>query len=176
MKFRIEPDLKYCPKCHDEYRAEIELCATCSVELLTGSKLLEHAEKKKAKLADRAAAIQPDEDLVDVRKGSVLDIKQAQARLSRQGIPSLIVGDGQQACGKGCCGGSDVLLRVRKNDVEDVFALFQREYIEGTALHEHDISLASSVYNPAAGQATCPACGHTFTNEGGACPDCGLCF
>jgi len=175
MKFRIEPDLKYCPKCHDEYRAEIVTCVSCAVKLLSGSELLEHQERKKAKLAGRTAEIQPDEELVDVRKGPLLDMKQVQALLARHQIPSLIVGEDQQSCGKGCCGGT-VLLRVRKVDMEEVFAIFQREYIEATALHEHDIRFAGSVYNPSAAQATCPACGYTFSSQGNCCPDCGLCF
>lgn len=174
MKFRIEPDLKYCPRCNDEYRAEIVTCVTCEVELLTGRELLEQEKRKKDSLAGRSMDIGPDDELIDIRKGAVLEIKQIQARLAREGFPSLVVGD-SKSCGKGCCG-TDVLLRVRRSDIEEIAAIFQREYISATALHEHDISLAGSVFNPSAGQTTCPACGHTFSATGNTCPDCGLCF
>lgn len=174
MKLIIEPDLKYCPRCQDEYRADIEICASCSVELLTGRQVLELEEKKKAKLAGRSMEIQAGDDLVDIRKGAVLEIKQIQALLARLGFPTLIASD-SQSCGKGCCG-TDVILRARRTDTEEIFAIFQREYIEATALHDHDISLTGSVFNPAEGQATCPACGHSFSTQSNTCPDCGLCF
>jgi len=175
MKFRIEPDLKYCPQCQDEYRADIEICASCSVELMTGRQVLELEEQKKAKLAGRSMEIQAGDDLVDIRKGAVLEIKQVQALLARKGFPSLVAGD-KQSCGKGCCG-TDVLLRVRRTDIEEIFAIFQKEHVEATALNEHDTSLTGSVFNPAAGQATCPACGHSFSiQSNNICPDCGLCF
>lgn len=174
MKFRIEPDLKYCPRCQDEYRADIEMCASCEVVLMTGRELLEMEQRKKEMLAGRSMEIQAGENLVDIRKGSVLEMKQVQTMLARQGFPSLIAGD-SQACGKGCCG-TDVRLQVRREDIQEIAAIFQREYIEATALHEHDISFADAVYNPAAGESTCPACGHTFSSRSNTCPDCGLCF
>lgn len=174
MKFRIEPDLKYCPQCQDEYRADIVTCASCSVELLTGRQVLELEERKKASSAGRSMEIQEGDELVDIRKGAVLEIKQVQALLARQGFPTQVVSD-SQSCGKGCCG-TDVLLRARRIDLEEIYAIFQREHIAATALHEHDLSHADAVFNPAAGEATCPACGHSFPTKGESCPECGLCF
>jgi uncharacterized Zn ribbon protein len=174
MKFRIEPDLKYCPQCQDEYRADIEKCASCEVVLLTGRELMEIEQRKKEKYTGRSMEIKAGDNLVDIRKGSVLEIKQVQSMLARQGFPSLILGD-SQSCGKGCCG-TDVRLQVRREDIEEIMAIFQREYVAATALHEHDIRYADAVYNPAAGQVTCPACGHNFSNQSNTCPDCGLCF
>ncbi|MDW7771762.1 MAG: hypothetical protein SCH71_02625 [Desulfobulbaceae bacterium] len=174
MKFRIEPDLKYCPQCQDEYRANVEMCVSCSVALLTGREILEIEERRKEKKANRSMHIQPDEELVDIRKGSILEIKQVQALLARQGFPSLIAGD-SKSCGKGCRG-TEVLLRVRGEDIKEILAIFQKEYIQATALHEHDVSYVDAVYNPAAGKTTCPACGYTFTSQDNCCPDCGLCF
>ena len=31
-----DPELKYCPVCDDEYRADIKMCAVCAVELISG--------------------------------------------------------------------------------------------------------------------------------------------
>ena len=36
----IESDLKYCPRCGDEYRAEIATCAACRCDLLSGRQVL----------------------------------------------------------------------------------------------------------------------------------------
>ncbi len=174
MKYRIEPELKYCPECNDEYRADIIECATCSVELLSGSQLLAMEEQKKTGRPDRSMEIQPDDELVDIRKGAVLEIKQVQALLQRQGFPSLVVGD-SQSCGKGCRG-TEVLLPVRRSDVEEILAIFQKEYISNTVLHEHDTSHVDAVFNLSAEEATCPACGCSFATRNRACPDCGLNF
>jgi hypothetical protein len=174
MKFRIEPELKYCPECNDEYRADIVECASCAVELLSGSQLLAMEEQKKSGRSTRPMEIQPGDELVDIRKGAVLEIKQAQALLQRKGFPSLVTGD-SQSCGKGCCG-TEVLLRVRRSDAEDILAIFQQEYASSTVLHEHDTSHVDAVFNPAAEEATCPACGCSFATQNRACPDCGLQF
>lgn len=174
MKFRVEPDLKYCPRCHDEYRADIEKCASCSVELLTGRMILELEEQKKAQMANRSMEIQEHEELVDIRKGSVMEMKQVQSMLAREGFPTQLGAD-NQSCGKGCCG-PEVLLRARRTDLEEIFKLFQNDYVESTALNEHDISLVQAAFNPDANQATCPACGYSFSKQSDTCPDCGLCF
>lgn len=174
MKYRIEPELKYCPRCRDEYRADIATCATCAVELLTGREVLDLKARQEPDRRGRSMHIQESDELVDIRKGAVLEIKQIQARLARQNIPSLLVGD-SQSCGKGCCG-SEVLLRVRKNDVEEVSLIFQKEYVSSTGLLDHDLRHVDAVINPQADQTICPACGHNFSAQGSACPDCGLCF
>lgn len=174
MKFRVEPDLKYCPQCHDEYRADIEKCASCAVQLLTGSQILELEEQKNAQMANRCLEIQEHEELVDIRKGAVIEMKQVQAMLARQGFPTLLAAD-NQACGKGCCG-PEVFLRARKTDLEGIMKLFQNEYIESTALKEYDISLVQAAFNPDASQTACPACGYIFSTQSDTCPDCGLCF
>lgn len=174
MKFRIDPELKYCPQCNDEYRADIIECASCSIELLSGTHLLEIEEQKKVRQTARSMDIGPDDELVDIRKGAVLEIKQVQALLKRQGFPTLIAGD-SQSCGKGCCG-TEVLLRARRSDIEEIFAIFQKEHISNTSLHEHDMSLVEAVFNPSAQEATCPACGSCFATQHMSCPECGLNF
>jgi len=85
MDFIIDPELKYCPQCRDEYRAEIVLCAACGVELLSGRQFLEIEERKKSRSAGRAMEISPDDELVDIRSGPVLDIKQLQFFLKARG-------------------------------------------------------------------------------------------
>lgn len=174
MNVRIDPDLKYCPQCKDEYRADIIRCAACEVELLTGHQVMEIEERKRARLEGRASEILPEDDIVDMLKGPLIDMKQIQALLKREGFPSLLVGD-DKSCGKGCCG-TDVLLRVRREDVQDIQLTLSKQYVQATGLVDHDTSHAASVFNTGAEKATCPACGFTFSTSSSTCPDCGLCF
>lgn len=118
--------------------------------------------------------IRPEDELVDIRKGPVLEIKELQAALKREGIPSMAYSaDG--GCGKGCCG-TDLLLRVKMEDVQDVVAVFEQEHIRSTGLSDHDTHHGGAVFNAAAEAATCPACGCSFSTNNSTCPDCGLCF
>jgi len=174
MNLRIDPDLKYCPQCEDEYRADIINCASCNIELLTGRQIVEIEKQKQAGLADRSMEILPGDEVVDMLKGSIIDIKQRQALLKKEGFPSLLVND-DKSCGKGCCG-TDVFLRVRMADVQEIQEVLARQHIRTTGLADHDTSHAGSVFNTGAEKVTCPACGFTFSTKSSTCPDCGLCF
>ena len=174
MKYRIDPELQYCPHCQDEYRAGITECAACEVKLISGSKMLEAQEQKKKRLAERSMKITPEDELVVVIKGAIINVKQVQGRLTDEGFPSIIAGD-SDSCGKGCCGG-EVRLQVRMADIQDVMALMAREHMQTTGLADHDISYADAVFDPAAMNTTCPACGSSFSPQNKICPECGLCF
>ena len=60
----VDLDLKYCPQCNDEYRAEIEKCAVCGVDLLTGAQKIAMEEERRKKPKKRTAELSPDDDLV----------------------------------------------------------------------------------------------------------------
>lgn len=175
MKLNIEPDLKYCPQCNDEYRAEIKTCAVCGLELLTGVQMQARLDASLQRKAARTMEILPSDPMTTVRKGSVLVIKQLQSYLLEQGIPSLAIKESPENCSKGCRGG-ELLLHVRTSDLQDVMVALEQEYRQTTGLSEHDTSLAGSVYNAQAEEATCPACGFRFSTRSPTCPDCGLCF
>jgi hypothetical protein len=164
----------YCPQCQDEYRPGMTVCASCGVTLLSGSQMLEILERQ-ANRAGRNTPITPEDQLVDILKGKVIQVKSLQTLLGREGIPSLIAGD-SASCGKGCGGGADVRLQVRLTDVPDVMTVLNREHLQTTGLADHDTSLADAVFDPEAESATCPACGCTFATDNKTCPDCGLCF
>ncbi len=174
MELRIEDELKYCPGCRDEYRAEIETCAACNLQLLTGTAMRALLEEKQQGRAGRSTEISPDDELVDIRKGPVMQMKELQQVLAAQSLPSLTVKEAS-GCGKGCCG-TDLVLRVRMADIQDVMAILEEEHIRSTGLSDHDTSHAGAVFNTHAEQATCPACGCTFPTTTPTCPDCGLCF
>lgn len=172
MQTIIEPDLKYCPRCMDEYRADIVQCAACKVELISGEQLLRMEEERKG--GRGPVELSPDEELVPVRRGPLRDMKHLRSLLAAEGLAALVVADGQ-SCGKGCCG-TEVLLSVRPVDVPDVMKILQREFVRTTGLADHDTSFATAVFNTGVEEAVCPACGHVFATNTTTCPDCGLCF
>jgi hypothetical protein len=172
----IDPELQYCPQCRDEYRAGVALCAACGIELLSGARMLEIMEEKNRLLAARSREISEQDELVDILKGKVIDIKSVQSLLKREGFPSLLAGDSSSCCPSKGCRGGEVRLQVRRDDLREVMEIMAREHMRSTGLPEYNSALVNSVYNPEAGTATCPACGCTFSSHSRSCPDCGLCF
>ena len=170
----IEPDLKYCPRCNDEYRAEIEMCAVCEVELITGRRRMELEEEKRKKLQSRAAELSPDDDLVALRRGPLADMRHLAMLLDNENIGTLLAGD-EKTCGKSCCPSVYDLL-VRRQDAVEALDIIEEEHRRTTGLEHYDREQAEAVYNPDAGEACCPACGHVFPPRETACPDCGLSF
>ena len=174
MERRIEDDLKYCQACGEEYRADAVRCADCGDELISGREMRRIEAEKREKLARRSMTIGPDDELVDVHRGPSVQIKSYQSLLARHHLPALAAGD-ESGCGKGCCGG-ELILRVRRQDLREVIAVLEEEYVRSTGLEEYDLSTAGAVFNTMAEQVTCPACGCVFSPTGPTCPDCGLCF
>lgn len=170
-----DPDLKYCPKCDEEYRAEMESCASCNVELLSGQERLAMEEAAKKKKYSRSMEIASDDEMANIRKGPLHDMKQLQSILAAENIPSILAGDGD-SCGKGCCGGGDLYLQIRITDGEDAMRVLADDFKVKTALDSHDLSTAHAVFDTGVESSTCPACGFSFSTSSSTCPDCGLCF
>lgn len=170
-----DPDLKYCPRCDDEYREEMETCVSCEIALITGSEKLIQEQKKNDKLTSRSMELSSDDNLVNIRKGPLGEMKQLQTILAAEKIPALIAGE-KGNCGKGCCGGGEVYLQIRMEDGDDAMAVLAHEFKRTTALDSHDLSNIHAVYDRGAEQTTCPACGVAFSTDSSTCPDCGLCF
>ena len=170
----IDPDLKYCPQCDEEYREEIVSCASCSVELMTGSERLSMEEAVKTKLAGRSMEISTDDEIASIRKGPLAEIKQLKGLLAAENIPSLVIGEDGN-CGKGCCG-TDFYLQIKITDGEDATEVLAREFKRTTSLESHDLSNAHAVYDTGVAKSNCPACGTSFSTSESTCPDCGLCF
>ncbi len=166
----IDPDLKYCPQCGDEYRADFIHCASCKIELIDGAlRIAQLAAKKKPQHSQNISA---DDQLVALRKGRMLDMKQLQGILKEEGVPSLITGEGGD-CNKGCCG-PEVLLHVRIEEAQDALEVLAGEFQRSTDLASHDLSTADAIFDSEAKEVTCPACGHCFSPTSPECPDCGL--
>lgn len=176
----IEPDLKYCPQCSDEYRPEIEICAACNVSLITGRQKIELEESQRRKLESRAGTLDPDDDIVAIRRGQLAEMRSIEDLLKQQRIASLLVGD-TSTCGKDRFGNTLATptvydIRVRREDAMEAMHILEEVHRKTTGLDAHEHRGADSVFNPAAGEACCPACGHTFPTTEMACPDCGLQF
>ena len=174
MKQRIEAELQYCPDCMDEYRAEITTCAACNIPLVSGKQMLKALQNTAQKQPERTMVISPDDELVSIRQGPLVQMKDFQVMLKRAGIPSIAVSEDSN-CGQGSCG-TNMFVQIRKSDLQDVVAILERDHVRSTGLEDHDLSTAGAVIDTAAEQANCPACGHSFSTTEGSCPDCGLCF
>jgi len=168
----IDPELKYCPKCGDEYVAEIQTCAGCGVALEFGQVILASAATGNAADA-RPLTIEADEPVVNIRKGPMLQIKELQHYLGNRGLATQIVKDAGAGCG---CRGPEVILQVREADVQQVRDALAQEYWQSTGLDDHDTRYAGAVFDDEAEDTLCPACGYRFSTRETTCPDCGLCF
>ncbi len=173
MNERFDPELQYCPQCHDEYRAGIPSCAACGIGLLSGQEMRDRHNKDTEQRGARSRDIAPDEGVVTVRKGPVQQIKALQAYLLRQGIPSLAVKESGAACG---CRGGALALQIRETDLAEAMAALEQEYRESTGVAEHDTRFCDAVFDADVAEAVCPACGCRFSTRLTVCPDCGLCF
>lgn len=171
---RYDKDLKYCPQCRDEYRADITTCAACQIELLTGGEMTDFVGQRQASRDNRRGPLTPDDDIVTIHKGSMADLQRLAELFAADNIGAAIVGD-EGGCNKGCCG-TTMSLQVRREDAQAAYQLIQDDFQQATGLADHDTRHCHGVFDQDAGQATCPACGFEFETSTTTCPDCGLCF
>jgi len=170
----IERDLKYCPKCRDEYRAEAETCAACAIALVWGAELVVIESNNGASRRNRKGPLTPDDQLVVVFQGALGDLKHLKDLLEAEQIGAMISKEGGGCASGGCAPKFE--LQVRQEEVRDALEMLAEEHRRATALAEHDATHAGAVFNPEAGEAVCPACGFGFATTTTTCPDCGLCF
>lgn len=168
----IEQQLKYCPQCDDEYMPEIENCHGCGVALITGRQKIELAEARRRRLEGRQGELSPDDDLVNLRRGPLAEMKQLGQVLAKEMVPSLVAAD-DGSCTGSCCP-TNFFLQVRREDIPDALAALEYEFRRTTGLDAHDTTHADEIFDSSAEEAVCPACGYSFTPTSTSCPDCGL--
>ena len=169
-----DPDLKYCPECNDEYRAEIERCASCEIDLITGLQKIELEETRQRKLESRNAELSPDDDLVGLRRGPLPEMRHLVGLLDVENIGTLLVGD-EKTCGQSCCPTAYDLM-VKREDGMEALQIIEEDHKKVTGLAHHENTNGDAIFNPQASEAQCPACGHAFPTTQTTCPDCGLSF
>jgi hypothetical protein len=174
-KKMIDPELKYCPQCADEYMPVATVCAACKVDLISGREALAREEARQQRLAARGQEISAGETLVSIRQGPLSDLKHAEYVLRAASIPTVLAGD-EKSCGGGCGCATNFLLQVRQEDVQDGLRILADDFRRATGLDHHDLSNVDSVFDPQAAEVACPACGYRFRPEDAICPDCGLQF
>ncbi len=170
----IDPEMKYCPNCNDEYRPEISKCGVCGQGLVFGAEYRAQEQARLARVRSRPGAVQAGDDLVTIHKAPLKDMKPVEELLAQENIGFLLVGD-DRSCGKGCCP-ANFELRVRREEARDAFLLLELEHRRSTGVASHGHDIEDHGFNPEAGEATCPACGYCFSTATTTCPDCGLCF
>jgi len=180
MAFDIDPEMRYCPKCNDEYEPEMTACGVCGMALVLGAEMLMPRQTTRQQAAVRKGALTPDDEIVTIFKASLNDARRVERLLQQENIGTLLWGD-KPSCGKGCCGGGDLELRVRREDARAAMLLIEEDFKRQTASHGDHSAVADYVVDPENSENVCPACGATFaldTRPGRSltCPDCGLCF
>lgn len=169
----FDPELKYCPKCNDEYRADIEKCHACEGALLTGLEMVARDKDRQGDQVVRSGEFLPEDELVAVRHGPLAEMRVYEELLNSVRICTLLAGD-EKSCGKGCCGGNFDLV-VRREEAQDALAIIEAEIRRTSVIDAGEHRGNGEVFDPMAAANICPACGHRFSG-GMECPDCGLCF
>lgn len=170
----IDREMYYCPSCGDEYQPGVANCVSCRVPLVSGDEKISRLAGQEERIAQRSMELSPEDDMVSLRKGTLSDVKYFRKVLARERIPALIAGD-EASCGRSCCG-PEMLLQIRREDVDAALEILAKDFIKSTALDSHDLSNAHAVFDHQAAETVCPACGCRFSPTVGACPECGLSF
>ena len=79
-----DPELKYCPVCDEEYRADIKMCAVCAVELIPGYEKIAAESVLQQKKVIRSMELSANDDLVNIRKGPLLLLQGRRQRSARK--------------------------------------------------------------------------------------------
>jgi hypothetical protein len=99
-RLSIDPDMRYCPECGDEYQANIKKCASCDRGLISGAEKLEKLSLQVLAFNGRSMIINAQDQCVVIRNGKLRDLKLLQILLETERIPTIISGE-PAASGKG---------------------------------------------------------------------------
>jgi len=92
-QYDIDVDSNFCPKCGDEYRAEIATCPTCSIRLIPGSEKLAILSQQETGSPSHFIEISADDELVTLQTGKLGSLKPLQQLLKAEYVPSILAGD-----------------------------------------------------------------------------------
>lgn len=178
MNIEIDPQMHYCVKCKDEYMPETVNCGVCGMALVSGVEMQRLQQTTQQQAASRKGALTPEDDILTIFKAGLSDVKRIERLLQQENIGTLICAE-KSSCGKGCCGGGDSELKIRREDAQAAMAIIEEDFNRQTASHEMQSAVADYVVDVESSENVCPACGTAFSPTAGqplTCPDCGLCF
>ena len=171
-----EIPMKCCPECGAEFRPEFSTCALCDVDLVLTETPESNNSVADEKRKERDMHISPEDELVSMRQGSLLEMKTVQHLLKKENIGSLLVED-RGNCGPGCSNSKVFELKVKKEYAGDAQQILIDEFRRSTSFDSHEFEGdAEAVFDQRMSEARCPACGSTFITDDRTCPECGLCF
>jgi rRNA maturation endonuclease Nob1 len=110
-----------------------------------------------------------------VRLGNIAlsEAKILQSALSQQGV-ELVLDHNDHTCKRGCTVTVEIL--VEEVSIPLVQETLKRQFTQLSQGVDVNWELLNQVYDPAAPEAVCPACGSRFSTGLQECPECGLCF
>jgi len=103
----------------------------------------------------------------------LLEAKDVVSICKQKGL-ELILDHNQETCTRGCT--VTVEVSCKEVDLERVVAIFSERNAKSYEGLNIDLKQMESVFDPAAKEVTCPACGFSFSPSDLQCPDCGLGF
>lgn len=93
-----DAELKYCPKCNDEYMLTADRCADCDIPLLTGAEMVSF--QANGPRSARKGALTAMDDVVTIHQGPMADLKHLKQLCEQENIGVAITSD-SGGCGKG---------------------------------------------------------------------------
>ncbi|MBT4793441.1 MAG: hypothetical protein HON90_17850, partial [Halobacteriovoraceae bacterium] len=84
----------------------------------------------------------------------------------------VVLNHNDQTCNRGCS--VTVEVHTTEKDLPVIQKVYSEKYAKLLAGHDVDFEAMNAVFDPAQENATCPACGHSFSTTDSECPDCGL--
>ena len=161
--------MRYCPRCHGEYRDEIETCAHCDVPLVG-----ELGAPDPFMTPRGMAEMLEGQQLVPAFMGGPAGLAELRDELARVRVPSVIT-PSEQGCGTTCR--PRLLLLVLPDDLDSAHEIYE------TSFDADNRSEYVQLVDPRAeeadeggdGPVECPACGTTYQpGKDEECPECGL--
>lgn len=160
----------YCPKCRSEFRDGIAYCANCDVDLVE-----ETPDEDPFSSPDKMAALLADADLEAVAVGQYVNLKEHQANLAKERIPTIIAPEEGEEIQPGLH--ARLYLLAAADDTDRVREYYRARFERGIETEGLMLDRGEPKVSPEDLEASilpCPACGEPVPPTAAECPECGL--